>query len=161
MLTIDNVRQLPVFYQQSIQPDQIDALGHLNVRHYVTMFDETAWHLFASFGCTLDFYREQRRGVMALRQFIQYLAEVHVTHQLSVHVRILGRSEKRIHFMMLMANDTANNVAATIEGIATFADLDSRKSAVWLPDVAAKIDEALAAHVALAWEAPLCGILKA
>jgi acyl-CoA thioester hydrolase len=159
LTTADEARMLPLVYGETIPEAYLDIMGHMNVRYYVAIFDQAAWNMFALLGMDEQYYRSNQTGGFALRQFISYIAEVHVGEQVSVHARILGRSEKRIHFMLFMINDTRENVAATFEVLGSHADMRVRRTAPYLPEVAVRIDSMLVEHRALGWDAPVCGII--
>ena len=90
---------------------------------------------------------------------MRFLAEVRVGQTVTLHSRVVGRSEKRIHFMHFMVDESGENVASTMEVLATHVDLDIRRSMPFPEDIAAAIDETLSRHDALSWAAPTCGAI--
>jgi acyl-CoA thioester hydrolase len=152
--------ELPLYHRQTIPKEYLDAMGHMNVRWYMALFDEASWRFFAALGMDEEYYRERRLGGFALKHHIQYLAEVREGQTVSVRTRLLDRSAKRIHFMHFLINETAGNLAATLESLGTHADMRRRRSAPVPEDVAAKIDAILAHHRRLAWQAPVCGVIR-
>lgn len=159
MLSIVQVQQLPCFHRETIPPDYLDVMGHMNVRWYAALFDTAAWKFFESFGMDEDYYRAEQAGGFALKQFIQFLAEVRVGETVSVYGRVLGRSAKRVHFMLFMANETTGTLAATLEVLGSHADMRVRRTSPYPPQLAARIDTMLAEHHALGWDAPVCGVI--
>jgi acyl-CoA thioester hydrolase len=77
-----------------------------------------------------------------------------------VYIRVLGRSAKRVHYMMFMVNLTRGTLAATFECVNSFADLKLRRTAPYPPEIAARIDVLLTDHRALNWDAPVCGVMS-
>ena len=159
MISTDQIQQLPLFHRATIPPEYLDIMGHMNVRWYIALFDEAAWKFFASFGMTEDYYRTQHAGGFALKQFIQYLAEVHVGETVAIHGRILGRSAKRVHFMLFMVNQTTGALASTFEVLGSHADMQIRRTSPYPSDIAERLDVLVAEHNALDWEAPICGVI--
>lgn len=159
--TIEQAQQLPSFHQETIPDSYLDAMGHMNIRYYMALFDDGAWKFFNSLGMTETYYRENQAGAFALRQFITYVNEAHAGDKVAVHTRIVGHSEKRIHFIHFLVNETKNTVAATMEVLGSHADLQSRRTSPYPPEILANIAETLQAHQSLYWQAPLCGILSA
>lgn len=157
--TPEQVLQLPVHHRLTIPPDYMDAMQHMNVRWYMALFDAASWAFFETFGMDADYYRSGFGG-FALKQFIQYLAEVRLGETVALHGRIIGRSAKRIHFMLFMFNETTGKLAATMEALGTNADMSVRRTAPYSPEMAARIDAILIEHQALDWEAPICGIIQ-
>lgn len=153
------LESLPLFHRQTIPDTYLDAMGHVNVRWYMVLFDEASWGFFAAHGINESYIRERHLGGFALKHHIQYLAELHAGETVAVHTRLLGRSAKRIHFMHFLINETAGKLAATLENLGTHADMQLRRSAEVPPDIAAKMDATLEQHLQLTWEAPVCGVI--
>jgi len=135
------------------------VMGHMNVRHYLGIFDEASWQMFASFGMDHAYYERKLGGTSALQQFISYLAEVHLSETVAVYGRLLGRSSRRIHFILFMVNETTGKLAATLETISSHADLELRRTSPFPEVIAANIDRLIETHNQLDWQPPLCGVI--
>ncbi len=160
MPTYAEVEQLPLFHRQEILSEHIDALGHMNIRWYMALYDDATWRFFASFGMDQDYFLSNQAGGFALKHFVRYLAEVHAGETLAVRTRVLGRSEKRIHFMHFLVNESTRTLASTLEAMGSHADMRVRRTSPFPPHLAGRYDELVAAHAGLDWEPPLCGIIK-
>ena len=154
------LESLPLCQRVNIGPERIDPMGHMNVRHYMGIFDDAGWEFFTTFGMTQAFYDDGVGGAFALQHFICYLAEVREKETVAVRTRLLGRSAKRIHFMMFMINESRDNLAATLEALGAYADMKQRRTAPWPADIARQIDQLLERDRALGWNAPICGVIK-
>jgi acyl-CoA thioester hydrolase len=159
MISIQQLEALPLFYRTTIPESYLDAMGHMNVRWYMAVFDEAAWKFFASVGMDQTYYENHHGGGFALKQFVRYLAEVRAGETVAVRTRVLGRSAKRIHFMHFMISETAQRLAATLEVLGSHADLRAQRTSPYPPQIAARIDALLAEHRQLDWEAPVCGVI--
>jgi acyl-CoA thioester hydrolase len=159
MPTTDQIAQLPLLHRATIPTDYLDAMGHMNVRWYLALFDQASWRFFESFGMDAEYYQTQQAGGFALKHFIHYLAEVRAGETVAIHARMLGRSAKRIHFMLFMVNETTNTLAATLEGLGSHADMRIRRTSPYPPDLAARLDVMVAEHATLDWDAPVCGVI--
>ena len=95
--TIEEIQKLPANHRVTIPPEYIDDYGHVNVRYYGVMWGAGATTLMREMGIDDNYRNERRMGHWLLRQVLDYLAEVHVGDTVTVHGRILGRSEKRMH----------------------------------------------------------------
>lgn len=157
---LSKVRQLPVTHRATIPESYLDQMHHMNVMWYSHLFSNAMGGVFEMIG--LDFGRQdqQHSGTFALEGHIHYLAEVRVGHQVAVHSRLIGRSEKRFYVMHFMVNETRDNLAATFENLGTHVDMRSRRSAPLPSQVAEKYDAILALHHQLDWAAPVCGIMN-
>lgn len=160
MVTLDQVQQLDCFYQTEIEMSQIDVMGHLNVRHYVGIFDESTFAFFSAFGMDQAYYDSGNNGAFALEMHIRYLAEVRLGETVSVYSRFLGRTAKRIHFMHFMVNETRPNIAATLESVGSHANTAVRRTSPFPDHIARNIDQILVAHQKLTWDAPICGVMN-
>ena len=65
-----------VTYRGAIYPWHCDHMGHMNVMWYVGKFDEATWHLLASAGLTGKRMGEERIGMVAVEQRIEYKREL-------------------------------------------------------------------------------------
>jgi acyl-CoA thioester hydrolase len=148
-----------VSFQIVIPEKYIDIMGHMNVMYYIHIFDKATRSFFGSFGLSEDYVRATNMGSFALEQHIRYLNEVRLGQQITVYTRALGRSSKTIHFMHFMVRDEDGVLAATSELVGAHANLDERRAAAFPPAFAAGIDQHLAQHSQLNWEAPVCGVM--
>jgi acyl-CoA thioester hydrolase len=157
---MQQLEDLPRIHQAIISDEQLDMMGHLNIRWYMAIFDDAAWKFFASFGMDEAYFQTSKCGGFALRHFVSYLAEVRVGETVAVRTRILGRSAKRIHFMHFMINETNGKLAATLEAVGTHADMIKRRSTPYPAEIAQRIDVILLEQSQLDWQAPLCGVIR-
>lgn len=153
------VRQLPRFRHATIGPEYLDTMGHMNIRWYMALYDETAWGLAEALGMDVAYFQAHQSGVFALQHHIRYLAEVMAGDTIAIHGRLIGLGPKRFHWMGFMLNETHDRLASTIEALVGHADLRVRRIAPFPPPLLAQLEEMLAEHAALAWGAPLSGIM--
>lgn len=154
-LTPELVSTLPMTHRASVLPEYLDEMGHMNIQHYIGIFDRGGWGVFALVGIDIKTVEETHYGMFALKQYIQYFAEAREGDQLRLHGRFLGRSEQRAHFIQFMVNETRDNVAASFEVLGTFVDLRVRRPAPFPGEVGARLDAIIAEHNALDWQPPL------
>ena len=151
---------LPCYHSETIPEDYLDAMGHMNIRWYMTLYDRTGWSFFNSLGLNDHYYRYAKAGVFALSHFIRYYSEIRAGQTVSIRTRLLGLSDKRFDFMHFMINDSSGQLASSLEGMGTHADLVLRKSTP-MPERIAKTFAAKLAHDReLDWNAPLCGAIQ-
>lgn len=159
-VSLDAIRQLIRLSQKVIPTDYLDAMGHMNIRWYMALYDDAVWPFFASFGMDETYFYERRGGAFALKHFIQYLAEVYAGDRISIYGRLLGYSDKRIHFMSFMVDDTQERLASTIEVLGAHTDMDTRRLSPFPPDIVLKLGRLLDEHANLPWEAPTSGVIR-
>lgn len=161
MPTPGNIADLPPLLIMTIPPEWQDMNGHVNVQHYIALYDRAGWPLLTQLGIDPGHFRDRRLGFFDLEHHVWYLAEMHVGDEVSAHVRFLASSNKRMHGLMFLVNVTRRQLASVLEFVTTGADLASRRTAA-LPDaVKARLDALIAAHNSLDWEAPRCGSMSA
>jgi acyl-CoA thioester hydrolase len=157
----DDIRALPLCLTLTAPPAFEDHNGHMNIRHYLAVFDDAGDEMAASFGITKAYHRAHGTGGFDLEHHLHYLNEVMIGDTVSVYFRLLARTAKRVHYMLFMVNDTRGSIAALFECVNSFADMTTRRTAPFPPDIAASIDMVLARHQALGWPAPVCGVMRA
>lgn len=158
---LQELDDLPPLLERTVPAEWEDLNGHVNVRHYLELYDQAGWPMMGCLGIDERHFRDERRGFFDLEHHIWYLAEMHVGDSVTVHARFLARSAKRFHGVMFIANRTRQSVASVFEYVSTAADLEARRSAPLPAGVAARLDELIATHSRLAWPAPLCGSISA
>ncbi len=158
-LDIDDIRRLPLTHTATIPEDYLDVMGHMNMMWYSHLFVMGLRGLMASIGFGDLHDKKYHHGAFALEAHLRYLSEVRVGHDVSIHARIVGVSEKRYHFLLFMANDTNEDVAAMLEHLGSYADLRIRRTAPIPEPFVTRLCDLAAEHAKLSWEAPLCGVM--
>src|SRR5579884_799073 len=143
-------------------PEQYrDENGHMNMRWYLAIFDDAGYPLQERFGLTQEYHQRRRTGGFDLEHHIHYLKEVLPGDEIAVYARVLARTEKRIHYLMFLVNESRGALASIFECVNSFADMQARRTAPYPPEIAAKIDALVAGHSRLNWPAPVCGVMRA
>ncbi len=158
---LEKIRALPALLTRTIPLEYRDENGHMNMRYYSALFDDAGYRLIEMIGLSLEYHQRHGTGGFDLEHHVHYLAEVAIADQITIYVRIVSRSVKRIHYLMFMVNDTQGKLAATFECVNSFVDLKVRKTAPYPAEIAAQIDAILAVHQAVDWQAPICGVISA
>ena len=158
--TAAQVRELPALLKATVDPRWIDANGHMNIRHYLELNAEGTTILCDDHLGINDAYRAERRmGVFTAEHHLMYFSELHLGEQLSVHVLVLDRSDKAIHMMGLLVDDTHERLANTLELTLVHVNMDTRSATPMPEEVAAGFDRFIAEGKALDWAAPVCGAM--
>jgi acyl-CoA thioester hydrolase len=124
----DEVLGLPAPPARTVPAEFGDGNGHLNVRHYLGIFDDAEWALFDAFGAGHEASSAGVGGMFALEQHLTYRREVLVGDEVAVHVRMLARSDKLVHFVSYLLNRTRTEVAASMEALEAYVAYDSRRA---------------------------------
>lgn len=161
MPTVEQVIELPSLMEKVIPPEWQDLNGHVNVRHYLELYDAASWPMLAAIGLDEKAFVERRQGLFDLEHHLWYLDELHVGDTVTVHWRFIARTVKRFHGVMFVVNRTRQRLASTFEYVSSGADLDARRTAPLPAEFAAQLDRLIAEHARLAWPAPVCGVMAA
>jgi acyl-CoA thioester hydrolase len=161
MIPIEHIQQLPVFCRATIPDDYIDALGHMSFPYYLELMNKAWWALNEHIGTGLEHTRKQSGGIYALQHYLNFLAEVFAGDEVALHFRLVGQTPKRIHYLFLMVNETQGKLALISEGVGSYANLQTRRTAEFPLDVAQLLSRLLVTHQRLKWAPPLCGVLSA
>ena len=160
MPSVEQVDELPSLMERRIPPEWQDLNGHVNVRHYLELYDAASWPMLVQFGLDERSFTEDRLGLFDLEHHLWYLAELHVGDLVTVHSRFVARTPKRYHGVMFIVNRTRSRLASAFEYVSSGADLDARRTAPLPERFTAGFDRMLAVHARLAWPAPLCGVMS-
>ena len=110
-------------------PWMCDVLGHMTTRHYVTMFDDAAYHLlYAVFGWAGASDAGGKIGWADVRHVIEYRAEVVAGDILEIRGGLTKIGIKSITIIYEMTNLGKNEMSATLECVCALLDLRTRKS---------------------------------
>jgi acyl-CoA thioester hydrolase len=158
---VQQILELPSLITLAASPTWEDYNGHVNIRYYMSMYEQASQPLIESWGVDQSYFSERRLGIFDLEHHLHYLAEIHVGDSVAVHHRLLGRTLKRFHGMFFAVNTSRQQLASTLEYVTSGADLGTRSMAALPADLAERLDRQLAEHSRLAWPAPVCGIMSA
>lgn len=151
--TAAQVLQLPAEVVRVVPPEFEDSNGHMNIKHYFDLQTEAVAGLFDRIGYVLG--RTGRRvGPFTLEHHLRYHQEVLVGHEVSAHLRLVGRSEKLLQGMAFLVNRTEGRVANTLEFMIGNVDLDTRRLTPFTASGAEAVDRELEASRDLDWEVP-------
>ena len=160
LVPIKELETLPLDHREIISSEQLDSMDHMNIRWYQALYDTSAWNFFAAHGMNEAYFRKAQSGMFALKHFIQYFSEVRSGHSVALRIRMLGRSDKRLYFMIFMINETTGQLASTLEALGTHVDLKTRQSCPIPPEISGSLDAKLKKDQELDWQAPVCGAIK-
>lgn len=159
--SLAEIRQLECACKTTIPRAFLDENQHVNVQYYLHLVERGLGELFRRVGLGERYAAADEIGNFALEQHIRYLAELLEDDQVSVHIRLVDLSPKRAYFLAFLLNDSREELAATVEVVMMNVDIVRRRGTPFPPAAKVKLDELLARHRALAWEPPVCGIMRA
>ena len=161
MPALDQVLELPAMLTLTIPPEWQDINGHVNVQHYLGIYDRAGWPLLDLLGIDESRFKVDKVGFFDLEHHIWYLAEMHVGDEVSAHMRFVGLSAKRFHGLVFIVNRTRGSLASAIEFVTSGADLRTRRSAALPEDVHGRVAALVEEHRRLSWPPPGSGTISA
>jgi acyl-CoA thioester hydrolase len=116
-----------------VHPWLCDAMGHLTTRHFLGMFDDASYHLFAALGYDPAEGKRTGQGWADVSHRIDYKAELGSGALVRITGRIaaVGRSSLTSEFRMVESGE--DRICATLEARTVCFDLEARRARP-LPD---------------------------
>lgn len=132
-----------------VLPEWIDYNGHMNVAYYLLAFDHATDAFLDWLGLDAA-HREATGGTTFAGDIhLTYQREVKAGDPLRITTQLLGHDEKRLRFFCGMYHAEEGYLAATMESLSLYVDLNHRRVSV-LPDaIRRRLDEVFAAHSTL------------
>jgi acyl-CoA thioester hydrolase len=118
--------RLPFQFGMLVQPEWIDANGHMNVGYYAVAFDRAFDAFSDQLGLGPDGARQRGRAIFVVESHMCYLRELLLGNPLLITWQLLACDTKRIHYVMTMSHAEDGFVAATSEQLGVYVDLGSR-----------------------------------
>ncbi len=116
-------------YKGTAHPWYCDVMGHMNIRHYMSMFDESSYQLlFQVFGWTGNPDNSGGQGWADVKHVIEYKAEVRAGDLLEITACISKVGNKSIGIRYEMTNAVTNDMVATLDCVSVLIDLESREA---------------------------------
>lgn len=151
---------LPAYTVQPVPMPFEDINGHLNVRHYIGVSSEGLKESLVDLGIPLQWPLTEGHACFAAEHHCVYLHELRTGDLMSTRVRLLGRSERALHALVYLLDDSHQRVAFVMEEILLHIELGDRRTAPWPADIAANIDARVAEHTALPFDTDVSGTMS-
>ena len=120
---------MPIFLSsQKIVKDWIDYNNHMNVSYYLLIFDKYGADILNE---TLKMGEHSARttgkSTMIVESYITYKQELKIDDVVDVNLVFFDHDKKRLQYKMEMIHKGKKYLASTIEILALYVDLNSRK----------------------------------
>ena len=129
-------------YRGAIYPWHCDHMGHMNVMWYVGKFDEATWQLFAAVGLSAARLREEKIGLVAVEQKIEYKRELLAGDLISIQSFIQEIREKAVLFVHEMTNQNTQELAARTVLTGVCIDINTRRARPLPADIRERVANA-------------------
>ena len=132
-----------------VPAEWIDYNGHMNVAYYLLAFDRATDVFFEDLGLGETHRHATGGSTFAVEHHIRYLRELKLGDPLRVTGQLLSHDEKRFRFFMSMYHGEQDYLAATLEALGVYVDLETRRVAIMPPDLRQRLADVCAAHAKL------------
>lgn len=154
----DEISRLPATREAVVTSNLIDENGHMNFAHYFDLGARAADDVLQHIGINRGYREGRRLGVFAAGHHLRYYAEMMQGEKLSVHPRVLARTDKAFHVVCLLVNTSQRHLACTVEVTFVHVDLETREVTPMPDDIVSPLGQLLTEHEALEWSVPVCGM---
>jgi len=137
---------MQILSESEIQPNEIDHLGHMNVRFYMERAQKANQALMLQFGLDPEAGGDRRTILIQRDSYVRYHREQFQGSTLAVKGGVLDADAAGVRLYVELVNDAKAQVAATFIMVVGLVERATR-TAVPIPH--AVIERALQAHVAL------------
>ena len=131
-----------VTYRGTIYPWHCDHMSHINVMWYVGKFDEATWQLLAFIGLSSTRLRQERIGMVAVEQHIEYKRELVAGDLITIRSHIQQVREKSLLFLHEMTNQETQDLAARTVLTGVCIDTSTRRARPLPADIRERIASA-------------------
>lgn len=156
--TYDDLVSLPSYSERRVPVAFEDINGHLNVKHYIGIASEGLDDSLTEVGIPTN-WADKGFAVFSAEHHLTYVNELLTGDQVSVRVRLIGRSERAIHCVVYLLDDTRQQLSYVMEEIFLHIDMTTRATSPWPENVATLVDARVAEHQRLPFEAGLSGTI--
>ncbi len=127
---------------QKILKDWTDYNNHMNVAYYVLIFDlYGAEKLMTLFNMGETSAKNTKKSTMVVESHITYNQEVKEGDEVDVNLLYFDHDKKRLQYKLEMIHKEKRYLAATIESLSLYVDLEQRKVSEFEAEKSRSMDE--------------------
>jgi len=114
---------------QIIKKEWTDYSNHMNMAYYVLVFDQIWEIILEKFKMGEQSAKTTNMSTMVVETHTTYNNEVKEGDEVEINLIFLDHDKKRLHFKMEMIEKSSKKLAATLEMLSLYIDLNQRKVA--------------------------------
>ena len=107
--------------------DWIDYNGHMNLSYYILIFDMGAEKILSKFKMGEHSAKTTKKSTMVVESHITYDQEVKEGDEVDINLIYCDHDKKRIQYKLEMIHSEKKYLAATLEALSLYVDLEERK----------------------------------
>ena len=112
---------------QIIKKEWTDYNNHMNMAYYVLVFDQIWEIILEKFKMGEQSAKTTNMSTMVVETHTTYNNEVKEGDEVEINLTFLDHDKKRLHFKMEMIEKSSKKIAATLEMLSLYIDLNQRK----------------------------------
>ena len=112
---------------QIIKKEWTDYNNHMNMACYVLVFDQIWEIILEKFKMGEQSAKTTNMSTMVVETHTTYNNEVKEGDEVEINLTFLDHDKKRLHFKMEMIEKSSKKIAATLEMLSLYIDLNQRK----------------------------------
>jgi acyl-CoA thioester hydrolase len=129
------------FYEGTVKPEQIDNLGHMNVRFYGVIAASAADALVAALGLESDALGELNARLLTSEAYTRFHREQLDGARLAVRGGVLVAEKTALDIYLELINDESGEVSATYRQKLALVDLPTHKPVAFPEELIAEAEE--------------------
>ena len=114
---------------QIIKKEWTDYNNHMNMAYYVLVFDQIWELILEKFKMGEQSAKTTNMSTMVVETHTTYNNEVKESDEVEINLTFLDHDKKRLHFKMEMIEKSSKKLAATLEMLSLYIDLNQRRVA--------------------------------
>ena len=126
---------------QIIKKEWTDYNNHMNMAYYVLGFDQIWEIILEKFKMGEQSAKTTNMSTMVVETHTTYNNEVKEGDEVEINLTFLDHDKKRLHFKMEMIEKSSKKLAATLEMLSLYIDLNQRKVAEFEQEKAKLMDD--------------------
>ena len=126
---------------QIIKKEWTDYNNHMNMAYYVLVFDQIWEIILEKFKMGEQSAKSTKMSTMVVETHTTYNNEVKEGDEVEINLTFLDHDKKRLHFKMEMIEKSSKKLAATLEMLSLYIDLNQRKVAEFEQEKAKLMDD--------------------
>ena len=130
----------------SVKQEWVDYNDHMNMAYYVLIFDEAWETMLNKFQMGGTNAQINKRTTMVVETRTTYNNEVKENEEVDVYCTYFDHDKKRLHLKCEMYEKKTNTLAATLESLSLYIDLNKRKVTEFEEDKLKIMDQFIDEH---------------
>ncbi len=118
-------------YRGTVYPWNCDHMGHMNVQFYIAKFDEASWTLLTWLGLSPTYLKENKMGIVALEQHVNYYKEVLAGDSIYIETDLIEIRDKTIIFNHRMFDLESKEMVSQTKITGLYIDAEIRKGVLF------------------------------